>query len=304
MTGSANLPVVDLENQEHFALKLEHVSVDPSILKDEAELYKLVGGLGIPRVKWFGYECEYRAMIFDLLGPNLEDLFNFCRRKFSLKTVLMLADQLIHRIQHVHSRGVIHRDIRPENLLMGIGRNGNMVYVTDLGISTEYGAATTGSDTAQQGYGPPVGTICFASINGHSGVGERYSRPTILQNMTLTFDVEQSHRDDMESLGYLLVYFIRGSLPWQGIRVEDVKMLDELVLRAKKETSVEELCDKLPKEFTSYFHHVRSLRFEEKPDYGYLRRIFRNLFTREGFEHDYVFDWTILKYLEKEQSSR
>src|SRR6266480_8022367 len=112
----------------------------------------------------------------------------------------------------------------------------------------------------------------------------------------LIFNLEQSRRDDMESLGYVILYFIRGSLPWQGLKATSEKQKDKLVLEKKKTTSIEELCDGIPKEFAEYFNHVRSLRFKDKPNYAYLRKIFRNFFIREGFEYDNVFDWSILKF--------
>lgn len=155
--------------------------MDPSILESEFEIFKLLAnGPGIPRVYWYGTECDYNVMIFDLLGPSLEDLFNFCRRKFSLKTVLMLVDQLLYRLQYIHSKGIIHRDIKPENFLMGHGKHGNHVYVTDLGLSTEYRAATTSSDAARQWNLPLIGTARFASVNCHSGV-ELKSYPSMEQ---------------------------------------------------------------------------------------------------------------------------
>ena len=112
----------------------------------------------------------------------------------------------------------------------------------------------------------------------------------------LTFDLEQSRRDDMESLGYLLVYFLRGSLPWQGLKAPE-KQKNKLILEKKIATSVEQLCDGLPKEFAEYFHHIRSLGFGDPPRYRYLRKIFRTLFLRESFEYDHVFDWTVLMFL-------
>lgn len=111
-------------------------------------------------------------MVFDLLGPSLEDLFNFCRRKFSLKTVLMLADQLICRFKYIHSKRVIHRDIKPENFLMGVGKNGNQVYVTDLGLATEFRDTQVTTNTDRPRELNLIGTARFASINGHLGVGE------------------------------------------------------------------------------------------------------------------------------------
>lgn len=86
---------------------------------------------------WDGAETCYHAMVFELLGPSLEDLFNFCNRRFSLKTVLMLADQILHRIEFVHSKNVVHADIQPGNLLMGLGRDGNTVFLTDFGIARQ-----------------------------------------------------------------------------------------------------------------------------------------------------------------------
>lgn len=115
-------------------------------------------------------------MVFDLLGPSLEDLFNYCGRVFTLKTVLMLADQLLSRLQYLHSNDLIHRDIKPENCLMGVGKQGNQVYVTDLGLATERRAAFPAAQgKANSSIAPRlnlIGTARFASINGHLGVGK------------------------------------------------------------------------------------------------------------------------------------
>jgi casein kinase I homolog HRR25 len=164
--------VTDVTTDEELAIKLEHVSIDPSLLREEVDFYEsLAGGAGIPTIYWFGWECEYRAMIFDLLGPSLEDLFNYCDRQFSLKTVLMIADQLICRLQYIHSKDVIHRDIKAENFLMGTGKNGNCIYITDLGL-----AATYRPNREHVGAHPSsprlLGTACLASIHGHLGIGK------------------------------------------------------------------------------------------------------------------------------------
>ena len=161
-----SVQALDLDNNEEVAIKLEHASTDPSILASEVQVYKeLRGGTGIPRVHWDGFECEYNVLVFELLGPSLEDLFNYCQRKFSLKTVLMLADQLIARLQYLHSRDVIHRDVKPENFLMGRGKGGNQLYVTDLGLAWSEFAATSQRSRSL------IGTARFASTNGHRGNG-------------------------------------------------------------------------------------------------------------------------------------
>ena len=307
-----------IETGEEVAIKLEHVSVDPSLLEDEVRTYQsLHGGPGIPKVHALEYECEYRAMIFDLLGPSLEDLFNFCSRKFSLKTVLMLADQLIDRLSYIHSKDVIHRDVKPHNFLMGVGKLGNQIYVTDLGLSTEsrdvqaedvddladahHGDFDDPSDVELEDVDNParkpnlIGTAYYASVKGHLGVGKFVLH--LFVDCSLLMIKVQHFCDDLESLGYMLIYFIRGSLPWKGLKATNKNEVAEMVLERKRTISTKELCQELPQEFASYFDYLRSLPSNAKPDYSFLRKSFRDLFTREGFEYDNVYDWTILKYL-------
>ena len=202
-----------------MAVKLEHHSIDPSLLREEFEIYgSLAGGTGIPKVYWFGRECEYRAMVFEILGPSLEDLFNYCGRVFSLKMVLMLADQIITRLQHVHSKNVIHQDIKPEYFLMGIGEKGSCVYVTDLGLAAEFLPHDAPPAASESHFGL-LGTANFASVNGHRGLSKRTQSYSLIAKLADHFP-EQSQRDDMESLGYMMLYFLNGRLPWHGVRGE------------------------------------------------------------------------------------
>lgn len=266
------------QTNEEVAIKLESVKTKHPQLLYESKLYRIFqGGTGIPNVRWCGTEGEYNVLVMDLLGPSLEDLFSFCSRKFSLKTVLMLADQMINRVEFVHSRSFLHRDIKPDNFLMGLGRRANQVYVIDFGLAKKYRDTTTHQHIPYRENKNLTGTARYASVNTHLGI-------------------EQSRRDDLESLGYVFMYFLRGSLPWQGLKAGNKKQKYDKISERKVSTSIEALCRGYPTEFASYFHYCRSLRFDDKPDYAYLKRLFRDLFIREGFQFDYVFDWTILKY--------
>ncbi|KAI9719537.1 MAG: serine/threonine protein kinase [Chrysothrix sp. TS-e1954] len=269
---------------EEIAIKLESVKAKHPQLEYEARVYKsLAGGVGIPFVRWFGTECDYNAMVLDLLGPSLEDLFNFCNRKFTLKTVLLLADQLISRIEYIHAKSFIHRDIKPDNFLMGIGKRGNQVNVIDFGLAKKYRDPKTHFHIPYRENKNLTGTARYASINTHLGV-------------------EQSRRDDMESLGYVMLYFCRGSLPWQGLKAATKKQKYDRIMEKKMTTPTEVLTRGFPNEFAIYLNYTRSLRFDDKPDYSYLRKIFRDLFVREGFQYDYVFDWTVYKYQKNAQA--
>jgi len=267
----------DVNTNEEVAVKLEHIKTKHPQLHIECKFYKVMqGGVGIPVVKCYGTEGEYNVMVMELLGPSLEDLFNFCNRKLSLKTVLLLADQLISRIEFIHGKNFIHRDMKPDNFLMGLGKKGNLVYVIDFGLAKKFRDQRTHQHIPYRENKNLTGTARYTSINTHLGI-------------------EQSRRDDMEALGYILIYFLSGTLPWQGLRAKTKAQKYEKISEKKLSTPVEELCKGTPAEFGTYHNYVRSLRFEEKPDYAYLRQLIRNLFYRQGFTYDYIFDWNNLK---------
>uniref|UniRef100_A0A671N9C2 non-specific serine/threonine protein kinase n=1 Tax=Sinocyclocheilus anshuiensis TaxID=1608454 RepID=A0A671N9C2_9TELE len=268
----------NITSGEEVAIKLESVKTKHPQLHIESKFYKMMqGGVGIPSIKWCGAEGDYNVMVMELLGPSLEDLFNFCSRKFTLKTVLLLADQMISRIEYIHSKNFIHRDIKPDNFLMGLGKKGNLVYIIDFGLAKKYRDARTHQHIPYRENKNLTGTARYASINTHLGI-------------------EQSRRDDLESLGYVLMYFNLGSLPWQGLKAATKRQKYERISEKKMSTPIEVLCKGYPSEFSTYMNFCRSLRFDDKPDYSYLRQLFRNLFHRQGFSYDYVFDWNMLKF--------
>lgn len=264
--------------REEVAIKLESINAKHPQLEYEARVYRaLSGGVGIPFVRYFGKDCEFNCMVIDLLGPSLEDLFNYCNRRFSYKTVLLLADQLLCRIEYVHARSFIHRDIKPDNFLMGTGRRSNQVNIIDFGLAKKYRDVRTFMHIPYRENKNLTGTARYASINTHLGI-------------------EQSRRDDLESLGYVFIYFCKGSLPWQGLKAATKRQKYERIMEKKITTPLDVLCKGLPPIFMQYFSYVKNLRFEDKPDYNHLRTLFREFFLQESYRYDYIFDWTIVKY--------
>ena len=234
-------------------------------------------GLGnIPIMQWYGKENGYHAVVMEELGPSLEDLFNLCSRKFSLKTILMIADEMLSIIQFIHESSFIHRYLHPCHFMIGKDKwNKNNMYLIGYRLSKRYCNPKTLKHIPFKENKTFTGTPRYGSINAHLGY-------------------EQSRRDDMETIGYILAYFYLGRLPWSGLKKSGSTNMTWKVGRRKMNV-FNKLCKGIPDEFAAYLKYCRKLDFYEKPDYGYLRGLFRDLFHRKGFHLDYGYDWTFFE---------
>ncbi|KAJ6468393.1 kinase-like domain-containing protein [Mycena sanguinolenta] len=260
------------------AIKFEPRKSDAPQLRDEFRSYRtLTGTPGVPQVHHFGQEGLHNVLVIDLLGPNLEDLFDMCGRKFTVKTVCMAAKQMVTRVQAIHEKSLIYRDIKPDNFLIGVPgtKNANTVHVIDFGMAKHYRDPKTKVHIPYRERKSLSGTARYMSINTHLGR-------------------EQSRRDDLESLGHVFMYFLRGGLPWQGLRAATNKQKYEKIGEKKQTTPIVELCEGFPEEFGIYMNYVRKLGFEETPDYDFLRELFTKVLKSSGEQEDLIFDWMLL----------
>jgi len=256
----------NIQTGEQVAVKMEKVSTNHPQLLYEARLYRVFqGDTGIPQMFWYGIEGTHNVLVMELLGQSLEELLQTNKGRLPLKTVLLLADQMIRRIEFIHSRNYLHRDIKPDNFLVGLGTKSNVVYVIDFGLSKRYRDSKTNMHIPYREGKSLTGTARYASLNTSLGV-------------------EQSRRDDMECLINVFIYLLKGSLPWQGLPGNTKNEKYRNIMEKKMQTTPEVLCLGLPNEFVTFLNYTRSLRFEDRPDYNYLRRILNEVYIRSGFE--------------------
>ena len=270
------LKAVNKQSNELVAIKFEEtVKGKPQLLLAESDvLRRLQGGVGIPRLYSSGKRGNGQYMILELLGPNLQTQYSTRNKDFTGKTILQIAVQSLERIQFIHSRSYLHRDIKPQNFMFGLMKNRGVLYLADYGLAKKYQVEETGMHVPYRENRPFAGTACYASLNTHLGV-------------------QQSRRDDLESMMYILIYLMKHGLPWQRKyqsrnEKHDSIRIQKLLLRA------EELCSELPHGFVKAFNYIRSLTYDETPNYAQLKNTFLRVAEEYHFVLDSVFDWMVI----------
>ncbi|RYC80985.1 hypothetical protein BFJ63_vAg16122 [Fusarium oxysporum f. sp. narcissi] len=280
-----------LSDKAPVAIKFEPRKTSIPQLRDEYRRYSQLKGYskkpssqrknritniidGFPNIYYYGQYRLHNILIMDLLGPSLQDLFDICGQRFTLKTVVMVAKQLLNILATLHDNGLVHRDIKPENFLIARSdmESPNMLFAVDLGLVESYWDARTNQHLPLLDGLNPTGTPRYMSVNTH--LGKR-----------------QSRRDDLEALGYLIVYFLSGRLPWQGTKGATKRELIKNIEEKKMTTTNLELCKDCPNQISMYLCYVRGLGYDEKPDYNYLSHILTQALAEDGVVEGDKYDW-------------
>jgi len=258
-----------------YAIKLENKNRGQNLLENEAYIMSYLHGKRIPFIKSFGYSGDYNVLVMELMGKSLEEIFeNLPIKKMTVNCVGKLGLQMIEILEYIHNKHIIHRDIKPDNFVMGKGEKSKYLYLLDFGLAKKYRSSTTLKHYPMTKKKNLTGTARYASINALNGL-------------------TQSRRDDLEAVGYVLLYFLRGKLPWQGLHVKNKEDRYHKIMEIKMETSPYQLCKGFPKEFEEYVEYTRNLEYEKDPDYKYLKNLFNNFLKEEKNNSENIYDWDI-----------
>lgn len=257
---------------ELVALKIPRVRDNKDVqyaITTEAKIYKKIANPdnGVANMKVITNK-DRKIIVMDLLGESLETLL-MKNKKFRLKTVIQLAIQMIDIMKYIHTCGFIHRDIKPDNFVIG-NENKHKLYCIDFGLAKTY-IKKNGEHIPFDKNKKFCGTARYASIAAH------------LQQ-------EQGRKDDLEAIGYILIYLYKGKLPWQGVKNKDKIERYKIIGEMKRDISEEELCKNMPKEFCVYMKYVRNMDFDEKPYYSALKKMFQKLYDSRSYKNDNL-DW-------------
>ena len=263
------------ENDNLYAIKFENKNKGQNLLEKEAYIMSYLNGPRIPTVKSFGYSGDNNVLIMELMGKSLEDLFeNSMNKKMSIRCVCNLGYQMIEIMEYIHNKHIIHRDIKPDNFVMGRDAKKKQLFLLDFGLSKKYRSSSTLKHYPLIKRKKLTGTARYASINALNGI-------------------TQSRRDDLEAIGYVLMYFLKGRLPWQGMVNKNKEQRYLKIMETKRDTTPEELCKGFPVEFERYVSYTRNLEYEQDPDYEMLKNLFLNVLKDEGYTLDYYYDWDV-----------
>ena len=265
---------INLITEELFAIKIEEICENTQLLEKEAIFLYYLKGPGIPTIHLYDSIEDYHILIESLLGKSLEVLFTESFNNFSIKDISMIGIQILNRLEYIHNKFVIHRDIKPDNFVIGLNSDNKNIYIIDFGLAKKYRSSKTLEHIKFRLTKKLTGTTRYASINALRGG-------------------EQSRKDDLESLAYMLFYFLRGNLPWQGAKGLTKVEKYRKIFKIKQNTDPNELCQNFPEEFKIFLLYVKSLRFEENPDYDYCRGLFESVIRKLNDKVDYNYSWCI-----------
>ena len=255
-----------------IAIKVEETS-NRSHLRLEYEILKEIqGGKGIPRIYKYRQGHNHNYLVMELLGKSLDKLFSDNDKYFSDKTIFQIGYQMIERIQYVHSKFYIHRDIKPGNFVIGRGEKSKIIYLIDFGLSKRYIDPEKKCHIPYREGKGLTGTARYVSLFTHYGI-------------------EQSRRDDIESIAYNLIYFAKGKLPWQGVKTKNKKEKHKKIMESKLAHTPDILCANLPDVYVKLLKYARKLEFEDEPDYDNIKFLFKNYIEKKGDIMDMQFDW-------------
>ncbi|KAL3587696.1 Palmitoylated plasma membrane-bound casein kinase [Fusarium poae] len=249
------------------ALKFEPCTSNFPQLNEEYRMYrKFAGCEGFATVYGIGKHGPNRFLAMDLLGPSLETLFQQSSRKFTVQTVVAVGKQMISRLDEVHKKGMVYRDAKPDNFVVADSR----VFLIDLAMMKEYQHPTTKQHVTCEDNISTAGTARYMSINTHLGR-------------------TQSRRDDFESLWHVLIYFLRGGLPWQGMQADSSKKI-AMILEWKQKIAIKDLCKGLPYELCELGNYVRGLGFDQNPDCNYMQNLLEQVSIDERKAENCIFE--------------